>query len=253
MTLTHNQINRLWSNPTYDKFKKHGFVKHIFTSEDTEDFIRTGAHLINEAKKHSNIVIPWDERRRYEILANPRLENAFLAIGSEYLLKGIFLNKGYAVNEPKLLTKQIKHPIILKGNLNKLKANEVQDLSYIVDHITKLVDFNEFDKSQKDAEMKAKAEMKGKRLQGIIRMTIPFPTARQMLDYLHFKRNYAVHRPFIIPEFRGITQHLFKLLDHIARQGAGRSINELAKLRDDNIGLPPVFDVELGEFRPSSK
>lgn len=233
MALTHNQINRLWYKPTYENFKKHGFVKHIFTSKDAEDFIRTGAYLIKEAEKRSNIIIPWDEQRRYEILANPRLENAFVALGAEYLLKGVFLIKGYAINEPKQLTTQIRHPIIIRGNKNKLLTNEVHDLSYVVDHIAKVIDFAEFDKSQKDDEAKSKAELKGQRLDGITRMTIPFPTARQILVYLHFKRNFALHRPFTIPEFRGITRHIFKLLDYIAQKGTGRTIEALAKLNDE--------------------
>lgn len=235
MPLTHNQINRLWHKPTYTKFKQHGFVKHVFTSKDAEDFIRTGAYLIKEAEKRSNIIIPWDERRRYEIMANPRLENAFLALGAEYLLKGIFLIKGYAINEPKRLTIPIQHPISLKDNKNKLLVNEVHDLTYIIDHLVKIVDFTEFDSSQKDAEVKAKKELKGQRLRGITRMTIPFPTAKQLLEYLHFKRNYALHRPFTIPEFRGITQHVFKLLDYIAVKETSRKIEILAKLNDEDL------------------
>jgi len=235
MALTHNQINRLWYNPTYENFKRHGFVKDIFTSKDTEDFIRTGAYLIKEAEKRSNIIIPWDERRRYEILANPRLENAFVALGAEYLLKGVFLIKGFAINEPKKLSAPINHPVVLKGNKNKLLENEVHDLSYIVDHIAKIIDFTDFDKSQKSDEAKAKKDLKGQRLKGITRLTIPFPTAKQILIYLHFKRNYALHRPFTIPEFRGITQHIFKLLDYIAQKGTGRTIEVLAKLNDEDI------------------
>lgn len=233
MVLTHNQINKLWFNPTYDRFKKHGFVKNIFTSKDAEDFIRTGAYLIKEAEKHSNIIIPWDEKRRYEILVNPRLENAFVSLGAEYLLKGIFLIKGYAINKPLALTNFLPHPIVLTRNKTKLRANEVQDLSYIIDHIEKIVDFKDFNNLQKDAESKAKNDLKGQRLKGITRMTIPFPNAKQLLAYIHFKRNYSLHRPFIVPEFRGITQHVFKLLDYIAQKGVGRTIDGLAKLNDE--------------------
>ncbi|OGC49692.1 hypothetical protein A2W32_01890 [candidate division WWE3 bacterium RBG_16_37_10] len=232
MALTHNQINKLWFNPSYDKFKIHGFVKNIFTSKDAEDFIRTGAYLIKEAEKHSNIIIPWDENRRYEILANPRLENAFVSLGAEYLLKGTFLLKGYAVNKPLPSSTGLPHPIILSGNKSKLRANEVQDLSYIIDHIAKIIDFTEFNTLQKEAETKAKNDLKGQRLRGITRMTIPFPNAQELLGYIHFKRNYALHRPFTIPEFRGITQHIFKLLDYIAQKGSSRSIEVLAKLND---------------------
>lgn len=232
MALTHNQINNLWFNPSYDKFKNHGFVKNIFTSKDAEDFIRTGAFLIKEAEKHSNIIIPWDERRRYEILANPRLENAFVSLGAEYLLKGTFLIKGYAINKPLPSSISLSHPITIRGNKSKLRTNEVQDLSYIIDHISKIIDFTEFDRLQKEAEKKAKSDLKGQRLKGITRMTIPFPNAKQLLDYIHFKRNYSLHRPFTVPEFRGITQHIFKLLDYIAQKSAGRTIDVLAKLND---------------------
>ena len=231
MALTHNQINKLWSNPTYTNFKNNGFVKLVFTSKDAEDFLRTGAYLIKEAEKRSNIIIPWDENRRYEILANPRLENAFISLGAEYLLKGTFLIKGYAINNPKPAV-MLRHPIVVKNNKSKLITNEVQDMSYIVDHIAKIIDFSDFDKSQKAAERKSIAELKGERLKGITRMTIPFPSAQQILEYIHFKRNYSLHRPFIIPEFRGITQHIFKLLDYVAQKGSGRSIEVLAKLND---------------------
>jgi hypothetical protein len=233
MALTHNQINKLWFKPSYDKFKKHGFVQHVFTLKDAEDFLRTGAYLIKEAEKRSNIIIPWDERRRYEILANPRLENAFVSLGAEYLLKGVFLVKGYAVNEPKPLSIHPTHPITVKGNKSKLCTNEVQDLSYIIDYIAKLIDFTEFNNSQMEAEKKAVAELKGQRLKGITRMTIPFPKARQILDYMRFKRNYSLHRPFTIPELRGITQHIFKLLDYVAYKGTSRTIDQLSKLTDE--------------------
>ncbi len=232
MTLLHNQINRLWHNPSYLKFKEHGFARRIFTSKDTEGFLRTGAYLIKEAEKRSDTIIPWDEKRRYEILANPRLENAFLALGTEYLLKGIFLSKGYAINKHESSAPPVSYPILLKGNRDKLRSNEVQDLSQIIAHLGRVIDFSEFDKSQKDEEKKAVAELKGIHSKGIEKLTIPFPNAKQILEYLHFKRNYALHRPFIIPEFRGITRHVFKLLDYIAQKGTGRKIEELSKLND---------------------
>lgn len=233
MALTHNQINRFWfNNPLYLDFKQHGFSRQIFTINEAEDFLRLGAYLIKEAENHSNTHIPWDESRRHEILAHARLENAFVSLGSEYLLKGIFLYKGLAINKP-LPAHKLTHPIKIWGNKTKLVDNEVQDLSYVVDHISKLIDFSEFDKSQKEAELKAKNEVKGERLQGITRMTIPYPTAKQMLDYIHFKRNYSLHRPFIIPEFSGITRQTFNFLDFIAQKGVGRKLEELAKLSDD--------------------
>ncbi|OGM09114.1 hypothetical protein A2Z67_05910 [Candidatus Woesebacteria bacterium RBG_13_36_22] len=232
MPLTHNQINRLWYSPSYTNFKNNGFNKVIFTQNDAEAFLRTGAYLIKEADNRSNIHIPWDEQGRYEILANPRLENAFVSLGAEYLLKGTFLIKGYAINKPKLLFTSLQHPLKVGGNRSKFTMNEVQDLSYIVNHVEKLVDFSEFDESQKNEEKKAVAESKGQRLKGITRMTIPFPNARQLLEYILFKRNYALHRPFIIPEFRGTTQHIFRLLDYIAQKSSGRTIKDLAELND---------------------
>lgn len=232
MALTHNQINKLWfNNPSYIDFKKHGFSKQIFTSKDADDFLKTGAYLIKEAEKLSNTHIPWDERRRFEILANPRLENAFISIGSEYLLKGVFLKNGFAINNP-LPGHRLTHPIKISGNKLKLVNNEVQDLSYITNHIGKIIDFLEFNESQKNDEKKAKDEMKGKRLQGITRMTIPYLTAKQMLDYIHFKRNYSLHRPFIIPEFGGLTRQIFNFLDYVAQKGSGKGLSELAKLSE---------------------
>lgn len=230
MALTHNQINRFWYNhPLYAEFKKHGFAKQIFTSKEAEDFLKLGAYLIKEAENHSNTHIPWHEGKRHEILAHARLENAFISLGSEYLLKGVFLHNGYAINKP-LPSYKSSHPIKVKGNKTKLKNNEVQDLSYIVSHISKLIDFSEFNTSQKDDEENERKKLKGKKMGGITRMTIPYPTSKQMLDYIHFKRNYSLHRPFIIPEFNGITRQTFSFLDYIVRRGAGKSLDVLAKL-----------------------
>jgi len=229
MALTHNQINKLWFNPSYIAFKKSNLVKQIFTSREAEDFIRTGAFLIYEAKKLSNVLIPWDQNRRFEILNYPRLENAFISLGGEYFLKGIYLQKGYAIN--KLLPSiNVQHPVLLKGNKAKLDQCEVQEYGYIVTHSPKIIDFTEYDKAQAADEKNAKAELKGQRLQGIMRMTIPYPKAKKMLDYLQFKRNYALHRPFIVPEFRGITQQTFRFFDYVATQATGKSIKELAAL-----------------------
>lgn len=232
MALTHNQINRMWYRPTYDKFKKHGFVKYIFTSKDAEDFLRTGAYLIKEAEKYSNNIIPWNKSIRHEILLQPRLGNIFFALGSEYFLKGIFLVKGFSINKQKSLSTLIKHPIQLKGNKGKLINNEVYDLFYIIDHIGKLIDFGEFDKSQVEEERNQKSKLKGIIFKGITRMTIPYPTAKELLTYIHFKRNYSLHRPFILAEFRGITQQLFKLLDYISQKGTRKTIAEWGKLQD---------------------
>lgn len=232
MALTHNQINRFWFNhPLYSDFKKHGFSKQIFTSKEADDFLKLGAYLIKEAEIHSNTHIPWNESRRHEILAYARLENAFISLGSEYLFKGIFLYKGFAINKP-LPTYKSVHPIKVIGNKTKLVDNEVQDLSYIVNHISKLIDFSDFDKSQKDDGTKAKRELKGEKLEGITRMTISYPTAKQILDYIHFKRNYSLHRPFIIPEFNGITRQTFSFLDYIAQKGVGKKLEELAQLSE---------------------
>lgn len=230
MALTHNQINRFWfNNPLYLDFKEHGFSKQIFTSKEADDFLELGAYLIKEAESHSNTHIPWNERRRHEILAHARLENAFISLGSEYLFKGVFLCKGFAINKL-LLAYKLTHPVKIKGNKTKLVDNEVHDLSYVVDHISKLIDFSDFDKSQQDDETKAKQEVKGEKLDGITRMTIPYPSSKQMLDYIHFKRNYSLHRPFIIPEFNGITRQTFNFLDYVAQKGVGKKLSELAKL-----------------------
>ncbi len=230
MAIIHNQINKLWFKPSYQKFKKHGFTRQVFTSNEAEDFLRIGAYLIKEAEKRSNMTIPWDEQRRHEILANPRLENAFVSLGAEYFLKGVFLVKGDAINKPLPTFIKQQHPIKIRGNKSKLRGDEVQTLSYIVDNLSKIIDFSEFDKNQEDMEKTAKDGLKGRRLRGITRMTTPYPTAKQILDYIHFKRNYALHRPFIIPEFRGITRHVFGLLEYIAQKGVGKGLDELSIL-----------------------
>lgn len=233
MTVLHNQINKLWYKPSYLNFKKSSFVKQVFTSAESDDFIRTGAHLIKQAEKLSNTHIPWDESRRLEILSNPRLENAFVSLGTEYLFKGIFLLKGYSINKLVATNGQkISHPVKLKGNKSKLNQGEVFEMAYITTHLPSIVDFVDFDKVQQADEAKAKLADKGERLDGITRMTIPYPNSKQMLDYLLFKRNFSLHRPFIIPEFRGITKHIFSFLNYTAQSATGKSLDILAELTD---------------------
>lgn len=233
MAVLHNQINKLWYNPSYEKFKNSNFVKQIFTEKDADDFIKTGAYLIKEAEKLSNTHIAWDESKRLEILKNPRLENAFVSLGTEYLFKGIFLCKGYAINKLKQpVQKKLSYPILLRHNLSKLNSSEVVQLKYIVTYLPRLIDFNDFNASQIESENKAKKEEKGQKLQGITRMTIPYPNANQMLDYLLFKRNYSLHRPFIISEFKGITNHVFNFLEYVALHGYSKSLKDLSKLTE---------------------
>lgn len=228
MAILHNQINNFWYKPSLARFKQSPFVRQVFTKKDADDFLKTGAYLIQEAEKLSNKHIPWSKNRRFEILANPRLENAFVSLGAEYLFKGVFLQNGYAIN--KLLTRVSNHPIKAWGNTSKLNPSEVQELSYIINHLPKIVSFNEFNIKQKEQEAKEKKQLKGDRLNGITRMSIPYPTSSQWLDYILFKRNYSLHRPFIVPEFRGLTKQLFYFLDYVAKNGVAKGIMTLAKL-----------------------
>lgn len=231
MPITHNQINKFWYKPSYDKFIKSSFVKQIFVERDAEDFTATGAYLIKMAKKISRKHIPWDEDRRLEILANPRLENALFSLGSEYLIKGVFLYNGYAVNKQKHGSAIQTHPIPLRNNKNKLEKSEVSSLLYFKTHIAKIVNFSKFDQKQDRKELSEKKKDKGQGLSGITRMTIPYPKSNALLDYILFKRNYSLHRPFIMSEFVGLTNQLYDFLNYIATNGCGKSISKLARLK----------------------
>lgn len=231
MAILHNQINKLWYKPSYLKFKKSGFVNCIFTKSDAMDFIHTGACLIVEAKRLSGMHTPWNKDLRLEILKKPRLENTYTSLGTEYLTKGIFLYKGYSINKPLAnLPIRITHPILLKNNKNKLNPREVQEFSYITDHLPRIVDYSDFDSKQKNDELIAVKNNKGDRLDGITRMTIPYPDHKALLDYLLFKRNYSLHRPFIMPEFIGITNHIFNFLEYTVQKITNKSLDELAKM-----------------------
>lgn len=234
MPILHNQINKLWYNPTYEKFKRSSFVKQIFTQKDAEDFLATGAYLIKMARKISKKHIPWSQDRRLEILANPRLENALFSLGAEYLIKGVFLNKGYAVNEPLKGTIFAIHPIRISKNKGKLDKSDVRSLRYFRNNITKVIDFTNFDNKQEREEKKEKSKVKGQKLSGITRLTIPYQKSDILLDYVLFKRNFSLHRPFIMPEFVGLTNQLYNFLDFIAKKGRGKSIRQLSSLKGQN-------------------
>lgn len=160
MPILHNQINKLWYNPTYEKFKRSSFVKQVFTQKDSEDFIATGAYLVKMARKFSKKHIPWDQDRRLEILANPRLENALFSLGAEYLIKGVFLNKGFAVNKPLRGVNFTNYPIRISRNKARLDKSDVQTLRYFRNNIGKVIDFTNFDNKQKKEEKKEKDKVK---------------------------------------------------------------------------------------------
>ncbi|MFA6945349.1 MAG: hypothetical protein WC220_05550 [Pedobacter sp.] len=231
MPQLHNQINKLWYNPTYEKFKRSSFVKQIYVQKDSYDFISTGAFLIKMARKYSKTHIPWNQDRRLEILANPRLENALFSLGAEYLIKGVFLNKGFAVNKPLKGANFADYPIRISKNKGKLDRSDVQTLRYFIKNIDKVIDFTNFDNKQKKEEKKEKDKVKGQGLTGITRLTIPYQKSQILLDYVLFKRNFSLHRPFIMPEFVGLTNQIFDFLNYIAKNGCGKTIIELAKLK----------------------
>jgi hypothetical protein len=231
MSILHNQINRLWFNPSYDKFKNSHFNKHIFSKKDANDFLKTGAYLIMNALQISNLPPSAykGEENRESFLKNPRLENAFFSLGAEYLMKGVFLLKGYSINKT-VAKGQISHPIKLYGNRKNLRENEVYEIGYIVRYLPSILNFDDFNKNQKEFEKKQKDRMKGQKIKGIKKLTIPYPNATAFLDYIHAKRNYALHRPFIIPEFSGLTVQLFFFLGYIAEKGVGKSLKELGNI-----------------------
>lgn len=230
MPITHNQINRFWSNPTYLNFKKSVFNKKLFIEEDANLCLKIGAYLIEDARKYSETHTAWDESEKYDIWKNPILENINYAIGAEYLMKGVFLKNGFAINIPKPSVTGLLQPIKLQANKGKLSKTEVQTIDYVVRYISIVVDFTEFDATQKQDKDDERAKDKGTRLQGITSMGIPHPSSRQLLEYIHYKRNYSLHRPFIATEFSGITKQLFDFMDYIATKGAGQSLESLARL-----------------------
>lgn len=231
MPIIHNQINLFWSRPTLANFKKSFFSKRIFTEADADLFLKIGAYLIEEARKYSEEHRPWHEAEKYEILKNPIMENIDYSIGAEYLMKGVFLKNGYSVNTSP--TSGLTHPIKLKNNKGKLSKIDVHLINYTVQHIAKIVDFTEFDEKQKQDKETERAKDKGDRLRGITSMGIPHPTSKQLLEYIQFKRNHSLHRPFIISEFTGITRQLFDFLEYIVQKGSGSTLKELAKLIED--------------------
>lgn len=228
MPITHNQINAFWSNPTYNNFKTKYFNKKVFTKDDADLFNKIGAYLIQEAKGFSKTHTAWNEKYKYRILKNPILENIDFTLGSEYLMKGVFLCNGYAINLP--LKKGLTHPIELRNNLGKLSKVEVQTIDYIVTHIGKIIDFSEFDTKQKTNELMDKKRNSGEKIPGITKLGIPHPNSKQILDYIQYKRNFSLHRPFIATEFSGLTKQLFDFMDYIAIKGTGENIETLAKL-----------------------
>lgn len=230
MAILHNQINSLWHNSTYEKFRKSGFVRQIFKKEDATTFIKTGAHLILLAKKENDKIFPYDPSRDFEFRLRPRISNAFFSLGAEYILKGVYLWHGYAINKlkPGII---VPYPTKLRGNIKQLCENEVVKMKYLVDNFFSLpIDLRDFDIEQKRLALSEAKKYKGKKMVGIKKLSIPSPTSKQILDYIYFKRNYSLHRPFVIPEFLGTTNIIFKFIDYLLVKVTGKGTEEHGKI-----------------------
>ena len=221
--LLHNRLVRFWGDPTQDKFNNFFASYGLFNGEDdAQNLVKLGAYLLQSGVIKRDTTKPYNQTLGLYNWVNVTEGNISFHVGVEYFLKGVFLYKGFAINERNdkkaTLTK-------IKGSKSKLNPKKAHTLDFFIKNVPDVVDFSDFDKNQAKKNL-----TRGKKFNGIISDNYKNPTAQEVLNYVRLTRNTYLHNWRTIPEFKGITNTKSELFNYIAKQVFNKSIEEIAKL-----------------------
>ena len=234
----HNRLVELAKNDFKDL---KCFEAKLFNKEDYKDFLYFGVMLLYEAKKLK------EELQRscggYDPLKPKQFQfsrfmvikrNIQLGIGTEYLLKAIFLKTGFAINKIKK-NEQVQSPYKIEDSVTEvLDPCETVTFWYLKKHIVKIVDCSEFDANigKINNDLREKDEKEKKKDE---EMNVPSPKAyyykkpnsEGCLNLVHGIRNNYSHSAFIKSEFNGFFDDAFKFLNFLTKKVFGKDIGEL--------------------------
>ena len=231
MPIVHNRLVRFWGNPTEQKFDYYLASSGLLNDNDAQNLIKFGAYMIKKGLRDINKIQPYDRREGLMNWVHQYEGNALLYIGTEFLIKGIFLKKGYAINAYKDKNKNrdyVTSPIKLNRNKGKLSASKTRDLGYFIEHIDVIADFSSFDADQQRRNGKTPPP----NLDGLLSTRYRNPNHTQIFQYIRFTRNSYLHTSKHMPTFNGIYKDMAKLFDVLCRESLGKSLYQLSKLRD---------------------
>jgi hypothetical protein len=120
---------------------KHQFAR-VFRDSDwrlfkkiADSYFRQAAFLL----KHHLSVSP-----DLKLLVRNSQKRLFIGVGTELLLKALYLKNGYAINRPESGNKALKFPFTLKGAVGQhLLEDETFQLGILIDHLENVVALND--------------------------------------------------------------------------------------------------------------
>lgn len=121
-----------------EEFKKRVRRKfHKYTKKDYALFLRKSKYFF------SLFIYPFNLKK---LKNNDYLNRVYLGLGFEFLLKAIFLKKGYIIN--KIHKKGLNHPVRLGTLTRKFLDGKIYELGYFIDLLPKIkpkkVDIRDF-------------------------------------------------------------------------------------------------------------
>ena len=232
MTNLHNDLIDLAENDFKDlKF----FEAKIFEKGDHADFLYFAVMLLHKTNfLKEEMQKPWGgynpskpnqfKFRRYIVLKR----NIMLGVGTEYLLKAIFLKNEYGINKIKN-----KHRLIFPYKLNNTTRNFLDQCETVTfwilkENIEKIIDFSSFDNTTKKENDKFEQKEKmTKKPSNLTRLYYKIPNSKGCLNLIYGIRNNYSHNAFIKSEFNGFINNAFNFLNFLTQLEFGKNIEEL--------------------------
>lgn len=230
MPLLHNQLVRFWGNPTPKKYESYMASLGLLTDNDAQNQIKFGAYFIKKGLRLIHHNEPYRRELGLKYWGKNYEGNALLYTGIEFLVKGLFLKNGYAINEYKnanLNRDYDSPPIKILRNKNRLNPTRTRDLGYFLKHVGELADFKDFDSGQK---LRNKIPAPGPRPTGLISTRYKHPTHNQIFEFIRLTRNSYLHTSKKMQTFAGIYIDMEVLLDYLCKESVNKSLNQLADL-----------------------
>lgn len=122
-----NKLNEAYKNRTFniDEYQENIRQKfYRYTKKDYPAFLKRSEYFFSIYKK------PFDMKNKEN---EAYLNRAYLGLGFEFLLKAIFLKKGYLINRIKQAESKLKHTIKLGADRIKDVDSKTYELGYNID------------------------------------------------------------------------------------------------------------------------
>lgn len=233
MSNLHNELVRLFLDPTYKNFRNSTMSQKVPTKDDAGFFLKTGSHLfIGGSQQLMEPSLPYSYGKRYMIRASAMEGYAKRSIGVDYFLKGVFLHTGFAINHLKLGATGTE-PLTL-AHSSDLDPNNSVGMDYFKRNLPKIIDFKAFHNRINGRNDAKRTESKKHKLIGIDDIHYRSLNSVGMMEYLDFSRDQAAHHLTNLPEFMGVSREVVEFLDYVAQQVPGIPLKELANLELDN-------------------